>query len=242
MARKAILWKIREAKAEECEITSHKGFIPNKVYKAKQEQRIYDAVFLSGANGRVTFILGDCDLDPAHPFTIDDKPMVIVSARKCVTPALIKFWNTATNKTAQIHKRMVFKFPPETNKNEILQEIARIGFMTPKLEVYIQTDDLGKIPHFHIRNLQESFETCIEIKSNNYFLHGDYTGKLNNEEETILNAFVRSVPKDDDVFKTNYESIVYEWNKNNSKNKITIQKDKNGNAIIPNYITILPNR
>lgn len=126
----------------------------------------------------------------------------------------------------------------EERLNNMSSEIARIGFMTPKLEVYIQTDDLGEVPHFHIRNLQESFETCIEIKSNNYFLHGNFTGKLNNEERKVLNTFLRNVPKDDDVFKTNYESIVYEWNKNNSNNKVALNIDKDGNVKIPDYSAI----
>lgn len=128
------------------------------------------------------------------------------------------------------------------NENEILLEMARIGYVTPKLEVYIHTDDPGEIPHFHIRNLTKGFETCVEIMTNNYFLHDKYKDTLNSKERKLLNDFVRSAPKDDDVFKTNYESIIYEWNKNNSKHKITAQKDENDNVVIPNYITILPNR
>lgn len=32
----------------------------------------------------------------------------------------------------------------------LLCEMARVGDMNPKLEVYIRTDDGGNLPHFHI--------------------------------------------------------------------------------------------
>lgn len=98
------------------EMTSQRGFIPHKVYKVKQGRKTYDAVYLVGANGRFTFIMGDNLLDSDYPFTVDGKPMVIVTTRECANPKWMKLWNTATNKTAKIHERIVFKFPEENKK------------------------------------------------------------------------------------------------------------------------------
>lgn len=64
MARKAILWKIGEAKAEECEITSHKGFIPNKI------------------NTDELYIKGISDLPQDKPLSIDEAMDLLIKVLK----------------------------------------------------------------------------------------------------------------------------------------------------------------
>lgn len=96
------------------EMTSQMGFKRGVVYKVKQGRKSYDAVFLSGANGRASFILGDNDLDSAYPFTVNGKPMVIVSARECVNPRTIVKWTKVTGRNETDYERIVFKIPEES--------------------------------------------------------------------------------------------------------------------------------
>lgn len=69
---------------------------------------------------------------------------------------------------------------------ENLIEMARVGWVPPtnsqSIEVYIRTNDSGKIPHFHVRKYDKNnnfdWETCIRFESAEYFLHGKYTDVL----------------------------------------------------------------
>lgn len=119
---------------------------------------------------------------------------------------------------------------------EPLLEMARIGFMTPKLEIYVNTDDGGNIPHFHIRDYAtkgNEFHTCIEIKRNWYFHH---TG-----EEDLLNGKLRKrlidfLSEEDEYGEQNWVLLVKEWNRNNSNIKVNLDTP------MPNYMTIIDNR
>ena len=117
-------------------------------------------------------------------------------------------------------------------KEPILEYYARVGFFgkNGELEIYIRTDDAGFIPHFHIRDAAtqgERLNTCIQISTNKYFLHGGYSDTLNTKQCKALAEFMES--SCDEHFENNYEKVVYEWNSNNSSMNVVY------NGTIPNY-------
>jgi hypothetical protein len=117
-------------------------------------------------------------------------------------------------------------------KESILEYYARVGFFgkNGELEIYIRTDDAGFIPHFHIRDAAtqgERLNTCIQISTNKYFLHGGYSDTLNTKQRKALAEFMES--SCDEHFENNYEKVVYEWNSNNSSMNVVY------NGTIPNY-------
>jgi hypothetical protein len=125
-----------------------------------------------------------------------------------------------------------FKF--EDNR---LDEMARVGFLSGEVEVYVHTDDGGNIPHVHIRDTATrglQFETCVSLIKSAYFLHGHYRDTMNNNMARDFAVFMES-PSRNKKYKSNYEYAVDMWNDNNSNTCITPQYDENGNMIIPNY-------
>ena len=132
------------------------------------------------------------------------------------------------------------KFNDWLNENELLVEMARIGY-ADNLEIYVLTDDPGYIPHIHIRDRETKgkvFDTCIKFDSANYFQHGHHDDKLNSKQKKIINDFLHSSPSNG-LVSTNFEYAIILWNDNNSKQNVEIKKDENGNVIIPDY-TKLP--
>lgn len=124
---------------------------------------------------------------------------------------------------------------------EYLNEMARIGWIdNDKLEVYVNTDDGGEIPHFHVKDAAthgQDFHTCIEIMSAKYFHHTGKEDFLNTHQRKQLNTFLMSEPDDEDSpFNTNWESLVYEWNRNNSDKKV------DRSIAMPDYKTIIDNK
>lgn len=112
----------------------------------------------------------------------------------------------------------------------VFTEMASIGITDDNYEVYVNSNDGGKIPHFHYRNPDDwkSFHTCIRIDDAGYFHHGNKDCILNSKQRKNLIKFLRSAPKDR-RFKTNWDYIVYLWNTNNSDTRI----DKY--MMMPNY-------
>lgn len=118
-----------------------------------------------------------------------------------------------------------------------LDEMARVGFINGALEVYVWTDDAGKIPHVHVRDTNsngDEFETCVKLQENDYFLHGHYTDTMNNKQRKEFDAFMRAKPSTP-KYNTNYELAVEMWNLNNSDVMVTPPIDSEGNIIIPDY-------
>lgn len=91
------------------EMTEHRGFKSDVVYKVRQKRKSYDALCLGGSNGKVSFVLGDNSLDSDFPLTINGKPMSIISTKVCVSTRLINKWNKATNKTAGMYEIIHFQ-------------------------------------------------------------------------------------------------------------------------------------
>ena len=121
-------------------------------------------------------------------------------------------------------------------KRYIHQDIyamARIGYVS-NLEIYVNTNDGGKIPHFHVRDKDDwdKFHTCIEIERPEYFLHGNKQGILNSKQKIALDQFMRSkviLKKYADKFDNNWELVCFLWDMNNSD--VTISDD----AVQPDY-------
>ena len=110
-------------------------------------------------------------------------------------------------------------------RHEDIFGMARIGWVPEgsmrSVEVYVHTDDPGKVPHFHVRKYSGSnnfeWETCIRFDSSEYFLHGSYSDKLPSRKVAKqLDAMLRSKDKSNRYGATYWETAVDEWNRNNS--------------------------
>ena len=119
---------------------------------------------------------------------------------------------------------------------ENIYGMARVGF-SGDLEVYVNTNDGGKIPHFHLRNSVDwkKFHTCIQITSAEYFLHEGKEDVLNSSQRKDLDEFMRSkvtLKKYKDKFDNNWELVCFLWDMNNSD--VMIPDD----AEQPNYLEL----
>lgn len=104
-----------------------------------------------------------------------------------------------------------------------IEGMARIGWIPYNtmntIEVYVHTNDDGKIPHFHIRkygrNNKFEWETCILYDSADYFLHGRYSDTIPNKIAKELDKMLRmSNPKRGGI--SFWQTAVDDWNSNNS--------------------------
>lgn len=104
---------------------------------------------------------------------------------------------------------------PDKHNYQDLLEMARVGFTNDQYEIYVNTDDSGKIPHFHYRKKNEwdKFHTCIKIEKAEYFLHGGKNDKLNSRQKKELIVFLN---KKTNRNMRNWDHIVDMWNMNNS--------------------------
>ena len=122
----------------------------------------------------------------------------------------------------------------EQLRESMLLEMARVGFIDNKYEVYIHTDDPGNIPHFHIWDAEtrgQKFHTCIRIDSPQYFHHSGKEDTLNSSMKKELMSFLKSKSRNR-RFNTNWEYLVSMWNDNNSNVEVT------EDAQIPDYLTL----
>ena len=111
----------------------------------------------------------------------------------------------------------------EKLRESMLLEMARVGFIDNKYEVYIHTDDPGNIPHFHIGGAAtrgQKFHTCIRIDVPKYFHHTGKEDVLSSSMKKDLVRFLKSKPLKLKRYSTNWEVVVDMWNNNNSKVQI----------------------
>lgn len=118
-----------------------------------------------------------------------------------------------------------------------IEAMARVGFTSDKYEVYVNTNDGGKIPHFHYRDANDwnRFHTCIRIDRLEYFHHEGETDVLNSKQKRALQRFMKSkvsLNRYKDKFRNNWELICFMWDINNSDVQIddSIQQ--------PNYVEL----
>lgn len=106
-------------------------------------------------------------------------------------------------------------------KEDYLNEMARVG-MFNRYEVYIRTDDPGKIPHFHIWDYAtkgQQFHTCVRIDKPEYFHHTGKEDILNSKMKKSLVDFMTS-PSKNKRFDNNWQLLIAMWNLNNSDTEV----------------------
>ena len=114
--------------------------------------------------------------------------------------------------------------------------MARVGFLDKHevIEVYVNTNDAGNIPHFHLRdkNDWDKFHSCIKITSSEYFPHEGKEDELQASMRKALDKFMRSrvnSPKYSDKFDNNWQLVCFLWELNNSNMEIP------DDATMPDY-------
>ena len=76
----------------------------------------------------------------------------------------------------------------------------------------------GTIPHFHLENVNDTFESCIKIYAAEYFAHGGkYTDTLNSKQRKELNEWLKKKSKHV-KHHTNWQAIVSIWELSNEDN------------------------
>ena len=111
--------------------------------------------------------------------------------------------------------------------------MARVGY-SGDLEVYVNTNDGGNIPHFHLRdkNDWDRFHSCIKITTPEYLSHEGKEDVLNSKQRKELADFMNdrvSIGKYADKFDNNWQLVCFLWELNNSDAEIP------EDATMPNY-------
>lgn len=93
------------------------------------------------------------------------------------------------NELRNIIREEITTFISRYRQTAQLNEMARVGYINGELEVYVWTDDPGNIPHVHVRDTNSkgnNFETCVQLNTNEYFLHGYHKDKFNSKQKKLL--------------------------------------------------------
>lgn len=105
------------------------------------------------------------------------------------------------------------------NGDEIIVEMAKIGDIHNEYRVFVNTDDPGYVPHFHIWDFKtkgQKFHTCIKYETCEYFHHHGKEDVLSSKlKKDLVEFFNKKSVVDSD--KTNWKIAVELWNMNNSK-------------------------
>ena len=104
--------------------------------------------------------------------------------------------------------------------NQDIFGMARVGYVD-SYEIYVNTNDGGELPHFHMRDPSDwdKFHTCILITEAKYFLHAGKEDTLNSKQRKALQAFMEALvgnKKYVDKFRNNWELVCFLWELNNS--------------------------
>ena len=108
-------------------------------------------------------------------------------------------------------------------KKHDIPDIAIIGYLPAdsngSVEVYVQTDDNGGVPHFHVRKHGKKgkleWETCIKYTEALYFLHDSYKDKLPDKNiSKALDEMLKTENPND--HRTYWQTAIVAWNNNNS--------------------------
>ena len=91
-----------------------------------------------------------------------------------------------------------------------VNDIHMSGIGTVTIHVY---GGEGEIPHFHIRNKNGSFETCVRLYEAKYFKHQGKSDSLNSKQMKFLDKAMRTRHKD--LVETNWEFACVLWDSAN---------------------------
>ena len=110
------------------------------------------------------------------------------------------------------------------NIRTVLDEMARVGNLDDKLEIYIRTNDSGNIPHMYIWDsgtFGQKFHTCVRLDKPEYFHHTGKEDILNSKQRKSLVECLSLFNKRWGI--TNWKLLLMLWNDNNSK--VVIDED-----------------
>ena len=117
-------------------------------------------------------------------------------------------------------------------EGEGIPDCSRIGYTSDGFEIFVGTDDPGRVPHFHYRNTDRSVNTSIRIEKAEYYYFGKFRGILTDTQRKNLQEFMCGKNGRSDM--NNWQWIVCEWNQNNSDElKVDVRK-----TLQPDYIVI----
>lgn len=115
--------------------------------------------------------------------------------------------------------------------------MARIGWVPygseKTVEVYVNTDDAGQIPHFHVRKYGRrhrfDWEVCVVYESCNYFTHGRYRGTI--PDRNIIKQLDTMLRQQNPIRpgRTFWQTAIEDWNANNSERMLPY------NLVQPDY-------
>ncbi len=128
----------------------------------------------------------------------------------------------------------VFEKLMNEDVREILDGMARFGFIGGRYEAYVRTDDAGQIPHMHIWDCDsrgQLFHTCIRLDKPEYYHHTGKEDMLDPEAKKDLISFLEEKHRAFDI--TNYHYALMLWNLNNPS---AIQIDENQK--MPDYMRL----
>lgn len=109
-----------------------------------------------------------------------------------------------------------------------LLEMAKIGTTSDSYDIVVRTNDLRKIPHFHYvdhSTFGNEFHTCIRLDVPEYFLHEGKDDVLNSKQKKNLVSFLKELDPEEDDGRTNFDTLLREWNRNNSDVRIDYSQD-----------------
>ena len=107
---------------------------------------------------------------------------------------------------------------------DYLTEMASLGIIGG-MQIFVRTNDAGKIPHFHIwdansrgTDKKKGFHTCIRIDKCEYFLHEGKMDAIDDKKARELLVNFLNSKSSSKRFKdfTNWQVLVVLWNMNNS--------------------------
>ena len=127
-------------------------------------------------------------------------------------------------KRRRLGKKIVDFYRKETRCGYWDMEL--IGFVSLKkysdIEVYVQTYDVARVPHFHVRkhlhgNVYE-WDIAIRVDSAKYFEHGKHKGRISTKLATDLDKMFRSIDKYAAYGenKTYWKLAIEMWNSQNA--------------------------
>lgn len=132
----------------------------------------------------------------------------------------------------------IYKAMDNLKEVKFLDEMAlKIGNIDKYL-IYVNSDDSGNIPHFHMVDSnsrgtnKKGFHTCIEIKNAKYFHHNGKEDVLDTKLRKQLQTFLQEPFRIKDYNRTNWEFIRDIWNLNNSN--MNVPED----CKMPNYLEL----
>lgn len=114
--------------------------------------------------------------------------------------------------------------------------ITRIGFFDHwNYEVFVVTDDVIQVPHFHVRN--DRSDIAIELNTNIYLPH--CKGKSNRLPKEVREGLAdfMAQPCRSPHFANYYEYAAFTWNMQNHV-AFRCNMDKSMNILIPNYVDL----